>query len=344
MTKQLNNGHCASCGEFAFATTDYIDRYYRSNQVIDWQAHHIVYCQSCGLGFIAPDVPADKLTAFYESFYRADSASAMFANGSGQGLLDSFRVDPRSLSQATTVAMMHDFHNQEILRFLDVGCGETGNSFYSFSRVFSNKKLQHFAVEADCVSIGNLERSAVTVIGRGCESVKEYVGQFDIVLMSHCMEHLTLAMLDGFLPDLRRALTANGVCLVDVPLDDFRIEERQGQHSSPHTTFFTQEAMRNLLTHHGFELLYLKPMDISLRDWVNSNESDCGSTGGQYRSLMSKLIPLFSRSARNRVKQMLADPYDVFQENYYQVNSGGTTLRALFRSSNNGDSRRTFDE
>lgn len=157
-------------------------------------------------------------------------------------------------------------------RILDVGCGAGDNARLLDARgwrvtgVTIDPREREAALPfCDDIYLGNLEDGLPHAV----------TGKFDIVLMSHVLEHL--AQPARLLADVRDRLAVTGVIAVALPnvlhyrqrlrffLGDFTYSE-DGILDRTHLRFYTYTTARILLEEHGFEVVEAMP-DGSLPLW-----------------------------------------------------------------------------
>ena len=157
-------------------------------------------------------------------------------------------------------------------RILDVGCGAGDNAALLAGRgwqvtgVTIDPREREVALPfCEDIHLGNLEEGLPDAV----------TGTFDVVLMSHVLEHL--AQPSHLLADIRERLAANGVIAVALPnvlhysqrfrflLGDF-VYSDTGILDRTHLRFFTYSTGRNLLEEHGFRVVDSVP-DGSLPLW-----------------------------------------------------------------------------
>jgi SAM-dependent methyltransferase len=311
---------CVSCGSVDFFTTPYINNQ-TSTRVIPWNELNVKCCNNCGLGFAFPLPTAELLQKFYQLDYHADpqSYSKVFFTR---------RIHPGYLSQALNVALFADVSQKAEINYLDIGCGAFGHSFNAFSKVYHNKKVNYFGIDADPLAKKMLEQNSITWLGDDYQSLNNCGKQFDIITLSHCLEHLALEDALHFLERARNFLTKEGVLFIEVPHDDFRNKQRQLSPSSPHTIFFTPEALSNIAAAAGFSVLFCRALGPNMGDFWKSLAAQANSAKKPLQYLKS-LIPVY---AKERLKNIFGDNSATdFLKNNSWVNSRGAFLRILLK-------------
>ena len=77
-----------------------------------------------------------------------------------------------------------------------------------------------------------------------------FFGQFDAIVASHIIEHLSHLNFLGVLADLGKMLRKDGVLVVEVP--NYSVLEKTDHDHFPHTLFFTPSTLRDALYKVGF--------------------------------------------------------------------------------------------
>lgn len=146
-------------------------------------------------------------------------------------------------------------------RILDVGCGAGDNAALLADRgwrvtgvTIDPREREAALPYCDAIHLGNLEEGLPHAVA----------GSFDVVLMSHVLEHL--ANPSVLLADIRKRLTENGVIAVALPnvlnyqqrfrflMGNFAYTDT-GILDRTHLRFYTYTTGRMLLEDHGFDVL-----------------------------------------------------------------------------------------
>lgn len=146
-------------------------------------------------------------------------------------------------------------------RILDVGCGAGDNAALLADRgwrvtglTIDPREREAALPYCDAIHLGNLEEGLPRTVA----------GSFDVVLMSHVLEHL--ANPSALLADVRERLDENGVIAVALPnvlnyrqrfrflMGNFAYTET-GMLDRTHLRFYTYTTGRTLLEDHGFDVV-----------------------------------------------------------------------------------------
>lgn len=194
----------------------------------------VFYCSSCGAGHV-PD--ADRLLGDY---YTADYA----AQNRGDREIDPetyFTTSPKTLSmkryfrRAQSQLKALKEVGAQFDRVLDFG---SGPGYF----LHASEAKHRFAVELDEASTKYLAWLGATRLNQ--DDLGEE--QFDTILASHVIEHLTEITLVPTIDRLIAALKIGGYMLIEVPQGGHSytlLEHRQ----DPHTLFFTPEGLLRAL-------------------------------------------------------------------------------------------------
>jgi hypothetical protein len=211
----------------------------------------IIICKLCGFGALASEPTSVEIQEFYTHRYRSIDSGHYF-NFEKSGPLKN--IDPRSFAQIQTGIFFVSFVAND--NFLDLGPGD-GNSFSMASRLLPNPNL--FGIEYN-QGAKRFYKDKYNV--KSYTSLPQLIEEgvlFKMILLSHSLEHLRREELSEYIFNLRRLLIADGICIVEVPKDDFREERSQLRvNDAPHLLFFSLESIKMLFQNHGFEVVYLR--------------------------------------------------------------------------------------
>lgn len=240
---------CLSCDGETFETLDYINRDFPNTGIFDELIIRI--CSNCGFSFLATDPTSDQIDNFYTSDYRK-KGSAYHLDFGKIGRLKN--LDPRAFAQLATGISFVDFKPFDA--FLDLGPGN-GNSFAMANLLLPNPRLYGVELNSGAIDFYHANYNA------NCfENLEKIISEgklFKVILLSHSLEHIRKDDLIYFISQIRKIISEDGICIIEVPNDDFRKKELHARsNDSPHLLFFSAEALRKLFTRSGFEVIYLK--------------------------------------------------------------------------------------
>ncbi len=161
-------------------------------------------CQSCGLVFLSPRMSADQLTEFYAQNYRMlyhDVKEPTPADLAVQTRRAGFLADLIKGQGVTRLG-----------RHLDIGCS-TGTLLSTFNSVFNSQPV---GIELDDSHRAYAQAHGLSVYPTLSELPQSFEKQFDLISLSHVLEHLpdpvgTLAELNN------RWMRPDGWLLLEVP-------------------------------------------------------------------------------------------------------------------------------
>ena len=196
-------------------------------------------CQDCGLVFQSPRMTEEEADAFYADEYR---------------LLNEGSVEPTARNmaaqQARAQALLAFTHPLvgKVSRHLDIGCS-MGILLQRFAEAFH---CQPVGIEPGEAHRSRARQAGLVVHASLDELEKSGAGSFDLISMSHVLEHLPDPV--GYLVHLREALLApKGWLLLEVPNlyahDSFEVAHLVSY--SPHTLLQT-------LKKAGFEVIKME--------------------------------------------------------------------------------------
>ena len=215
---------CVSCGSTTLMTSSHY-RYYSKAFGNAFPALKVLNCQECNLHQVDHSlINEDKLTDYYRNNYRhdVDIATSSF---NGTAILDA-----RGVSLANLCSKHKPISG--VKRIFELGAGY-GVNLLKFEQVYAGASLHSDDLNTrlipDRIVLSKLEE-----------------GPFDVVILSHVLEHLVLplhvvqAVIDN--------LSTGGVLVVEVPNEGagFIYQQRGGTpFHEPHLTFFSIATLRN---------------------------------------------------------------------------------------------------
>lgn len=196
-------------------------------------------CRDCGLVFQSPRMAEAESAAFYSEEYR---------------LLQEGSADPttRNVSiQNARAGSLYDFSQPAlatVFRHLDISCS-MGILLQHFQEAYHNQAVR---VEPGEAHRAQARKQGLTVYASLAELEEHETGRFDLISMSHVLEHLPDAV--GYLNHLReKLLDPGGWLLVEVPNlyahDSFE---------TAHLVAYSPHTLRQTLERAGFDIVCLE--------------------------------------------------------------------------------------
>ncbi|MDP2923781.1 MAG: class I SAM-dependent methyltransferase [Candidatus Omnitrophota bacterium] len=225
------------CGNDEFDLIARYDRYSMLQQT--------VMCRRCGLILSNPRMTKEE----YENFYRrdtyfdcyvpsnylnSDGLARKYARATGQHILDTV-LKIKGLNEIKNVLEFGVAGGWNLIPFKEEGISVTG---YDYSPNF--------------VALGR-ERGLNLIQG----TIGSIVGKYDIIILSHVIEHLT--NLIGDIKELKQHLNPKGIFYIAVP--DIRIFNRY-QLQNAHTYYFTLRTLHYYMAKCGLRLVHSEPSQI----------------------------------------------------------------------------------
>ncbi len=247
---------CLSCGGDRLARVRpyrFVSRRGGGREVFG--APWLVECARCGLVQAEPRPSPDALTRYYREDYRKGGLHGADVADPAAFPRDNLFYFNRGRSIAE-LAAAHVTASRP--RVLDIGAG-WGHLLHALAERFPG--AERHAIEYSRVCVDHLTAIGVTVDTRPAEEVLPAVrGRFDLITLSHVLEHL-LRPADA-LRLMRDALAPGGVLYVEVPHIGRDALRRHADHrwaprfDEPHVTFFAPDALRRLVAAAGFTELF----------------------------------------------------------------------------------------
>ncbi|MBK8249173.1 MAG: class I SAM-dependent methyltransferase [Gemmatimonadetes bacterium] len=206
---------------------------------------------------LSPVPSEDELTRYYTRDYRSGGRYG----GNAADLANFPRDNLFFFNRGEAVAdlLVKHLGDRSPQRILDVGAG-FGHILHRLGSRFPGAELHAQELSEPCVA--HLRGIGVAVHDRPLAEVVSGVGPFDVVVLSHVLEHLRDPV--GVLRLLGKHMTAGGLLSVEVPhvpadtLLSWDDSPWAPRHDEPHLTFFGAPELRGLLGRAGFDLRFLE--------------------------------------------------------------------------------------
>ncbi len=214
----------------------------------------ILSCNSCGFSYVYPLISNKLLTDFYKNDYSAyggphyDPYQTSIYKWKNN-------INHRAMSQCLLARQYLDIVDDS--NVLDIGCG-FGENFSMLKKMGVNPNC--FAIEAGENYTNRLLELGVSLLSTkdgGVELDKNYTGFFDIIFMSHVLEHFNANELETIVGNISKYLKDDGIFVCEVPNDDFRIRDLEGNNQAPHLSFFSIDSIRNLFNNRGLSINFI---------------------------------------------------------------------------------------
>ena len=326
---------CCSCGHESLKKV----RPYRAHTrygkaVFDGAA--LYGCERCSLIQALPRPASSVLDAYYVSDYRR----AAFTGSDVANLADFPKDNLFYYNRGQSVSELIAQHSRiERPRILDIGAG-WGHVLHALGERFPDST--RLAIEYSDVCVEHLRGLGIEVITQPVEEVLPHLDrQFDLIVLSHVLEHL----LDPrtILRLIHDVLAPGGILYVEVPNVPVEFLRRYPDHmwagrfDEPHITFFTADTLRDLLGATGFNLAF------------------CDSAGPTYalisrlrfqlppvRSFVQSLLPARLFFAIRRLRFTQALKVQERESSFYAYGGARLWVRAVATRSEDGPTNATL--
>lgn len=239
---QINR--CISCKNENFLIEPYIESW--GHEIFD--NLDIKVCQKCGLGSVVNEPQLQEINHYYDEIYRSESCE-MYIDFSR--LIPTY-FDARSFAQLM-LAKNYALYDKKV-KIVDIGPGP-GKSYHAAKQIFPTADI--FYVEKASEALAFYKKYFDINILDDLSSVET---KFDIMLLSHSLEHFNKDGVSELLKDLYESIDDNGIIVIEVPNNDFRNKIYKDGieriNDTPHLQFFSIESLEYLFKNNGFEILF----------------------------------------------------------------------------------------
>lgn len=229
--------------------TEFLDNY-KLNVKSDYKYFSklkIYYCKRCDFSFCSPMPNEIKLNYFYKKIYRAQGRPHEISwNFNAQLLCDI------NLNYIQYLSTFIDFN--KINTLLDFGSG-TGDIGYLLKKKFNHLKLFSIENDKNCQNILN-NRSYTNY-----KNLKDITRKFDVILATHCLEHLTNLNIFNFFKKVSHNKT---FLFIEVPNNIFNKKFFDRPYDSPHLLFFSKKTFLKIKKKFKLDLLNLNYSSYSI--------------------------------------------------------------------------------
>lgn len=262
----------------------------------------ILGCDYCGFAYAFPFLGEVDLDRFYKDDYGAEGGPHYeFIEIKTYEWVK--HVNTRFFSQLLLASQYIDFSS--VNNMLDVGAN-VGESFATIRKMGYNPAC--FALEKGSSLNDRLKELGVTVLTAkdGHLSLDEtYNNKFDLIIISHVLEHFSGDQLYGVLVNLRKYLSEKGVMVCEIPNDDCRIRHLGGMNSAPHLCFFSMSSLENMFTAAGFTIKYANTVGEKIVHTANNAVVDARLNGKPIKHF-TRYPLVFVKSIKGLLKRIKA--------------------------------------
>lgn len=315
---------------------------------------NIYVCKNCGFGYAYPFINEDKLSMFYDKDYSAKggphySFKRQYALNKKKKF-NKFFIPRRALAQLMLASNFISLR-KEVKSFLDIGASN-GASFHAIRKLDCNPEC--FAIEKGKYEIKRLIADDIHVINKFDECLTleaKYDNYFDLVLMSHVLEHFNANKIHGILRNIDKILNDQGVFICEVPSDDFREPGENRNNHAPHLSFFSKKSIEIIFNKLGLEISFIgnvgKPKGFNVESFSDSGFlSDFPVLRRFFKSLKKKsriiaelddyfrlylLVELRKDAKYVRTSKKQDAIFDFLKDPNFQYSNNGSRIRVCAR-------------
>ena len=255
-----------------------IIRNYRSSKII-FEHLRLVKCNACEMVFVDP-MPSEEILHEYNSSYFITAHGGIPQDIVSQ----SFFSGIAGLRMRHVEKYVHK-NRLKVSNILEIGPG-TGIFAKKWRSTYPDHK--YYAVETDTSCYSSLEETGV-IISKP-EEVKNIGKEFDLVVMSHVLEHVSDPA--QFVKTSAQFLKKDGVVFIEVPCNDWQHKPED----EPHLLFFHKRPMKQFMESLGFTNIQLSYHGKSIEELKN------GKSG---RSLRMRVYDALIKKGRYRLASYL---------------------------------------
>jgi len=237
--------NCYACKSEDVFTDEYVESWGHKT----FSGLTIDICNKCGFGSVSDEPDFIDIDKYYNEVYRSQDCE-MYINF--QNMIPS-QLDMRSHGQF--LLARNYVSSLDTLNILDVGPGP-GNSFFAAKNIFPNSNIFFLEKNRNVISLYK-KYYDVKII----DDISNSNQKFDVILLSHSLEHFNKAGIDELLITLQSSLTDTGIVVIEVPNNDFRTRiHREGVervNDTPHLQFFSIESLNQIFITNGYEISFI---------------------------------------------------------------------------------------
>ena len=218
-----------------------------------FDSNNILFCHKCSFGESFPPIPENQLNDFNENYY-SHPESMHSKPLMTPVFIEKLLYRPRYISQFSLLS--NHINLSTINTILDIGSGE-GGSYFAAKKIGIN--AEYYCVEKDKISRKFLEKLDIKIFSSISLLLneKKFHNYFNVIILSHILEHISFETLTLLLSQLQKLLSHNGKLLIEVPNEDFSIDKelKQSNHA-PHMLFFSNSSLKSILINNNYKIFY----------------------------------------------------------------------------------------
>ena len=210
----------------------------------------IKYCNICSFSFCYPDVEKRRLNLYYEKYYNGKSSKS--DSHLDNSIVRDLFFDERSISQISLINQFIDIDNKKIL---DIGSGSA--IFYLQLNRIGYKNSNKYIIEPQVKNKKWYSKNSIKIIEEDIFKIdKKYNNFFDLVFLSHSLEHFNAKDAEELIAIIYKLLKRNGKVFIEVPNANLKEYSNSNENMQPHLSFFTKKSLVLLLESKSIKVKY----------------------------------------------------------------------------------------
>ena len=211
----------------------------------------IIYCNNCSYAFCHPSIDNRRLNLYYQKYYNGKSVKS--DSHLNYSIIRNLFFDERSIAQ---ISLINQFSNIENKNILDIGSG-SALFFLQLNRI-GFKNTNKYIIEPQVQNKKWYTANSINIIEQDIFKIdKKFYNYFDLIFMSHSLEHFNAKDADHIISLIYKLLKVNGKLFVEVPNADIKNYSNSNENMQPHLSFFTKKSISLLMKNKNFEIKYI---------------------------------------------------------------------------------------
>jgi Methylase involved in ubiquinone/menaquinone biosynthesis len=223
------------------------------DSLVQFDELKIISCPECHFSFATERISDDDLNYYYTESY-SGIAKKVGQNVQKINAENNF-INYRYLSQIELIRKFHNFQTKD--RILEIGSG-VGHLFRTMKHL--NIETSNYAIEPGVDAHPTLEYLGVNILKMSVNKeslTKIPKNSFDIIIMSHSLEHFNSMDISEVLNGVFNSLKPGGHFLCEVPNANLIKYPNANELVNPHLTFFSIKSIKKMFLKIGFEIVFL---------------------------------------------------------------------------------------
>ncbi len=221
------------------------------NKMNEFDTCKISVCSSCKFGYVEQDFDEGRLHKYYEEYY-----SGIADKNNESTFLEirsKYEYSSRALSQLNLLSSYID--KSKNIKILEIGSGQ-GDFIHALKSLRWSAEMYVFEPQLKAQKV--LEGLDVNVIPKSFnrENVNQFNNFFDLVYMSHSLEHFNPGQVNLLIGQIKECLKTNGLLFIEIP--NANLEKTPFEAIVPHLSFFSVESIKKLFSLHDFKTIFLE--------------------------------------------------------------------------------------